>query len=101
MGFKPIYFAPKCTHNAGNASQRPKFKNGISNLYNLLKSALKMQEMPFQGPIFQNIFGRACPRTPLQLRRHYGLPLNPGYATAQKTTHFRYNSFLSFKYSLR
>ena len=25
-------------------------KNGISNLYILLKSALKMQEMPFQRP---------------------------------------------------
>ena len=37
--------------------QRPKFQNGISNLYILLKSALKMQEMPFQRPKFQNIFG--------------------------------------------
>ena len=34
-------------------------KNGISNLYIyiLLKSALKMQEMPFQRPKFQNISG--------------------------------------------
>ena len=31
----------------------PKFQNGISNLYILLKSALKMQEMPFQRPKFQ------------------------------------------------
>ena len=32
-------------------------KNGISNLYILLKSALKMQEMPFQRPKFQkNVF---------------------------------------------
>ena len=30
--------------------QRPKFQNGISNLSILLKSALKMQEMPFQRP---------------------------------------------------
>ena len=44
--------------------QRPKFQNGISNLYILLKSALKMQEMPFQRPKFQNIFGGACPRPP-------------------------------------
>ena len=50
-------------------------KNGISNLYILLKSALKMQEMPFQRPKFQKISGGACPRTPLQLCRHYGLPL--------------------------
>ena len=28
----------------------PKFQNGISNLYISLKSALKMQEMPFQRP---------------------------------------------------
>ena len=39
-------------------------QNGISNLYILLKSALKMQEMPFQRPKFQNISGVACPRTP-------------------------------------
>ena len=50
-------------------------KNGISNLYILLKSALKMQEMLFQRPKFQNISMGACPRTPLQLCRHYGLPL--------------------------
>ena len=31
---------------------RPAFQNGISNLYILLKSALKMQEMPFQRPKF-------------------------------------------------
>ena len=30
--------------------QRPKFQNGISNLYMFLKSALKMQEIPFQTP---------------------------------------------------
>ena len=39
-------------------------KNGISNLYILLKSALKMQEMPFQRPKFQNISGEACPGPP-------------------------------------
>ena len=44
--------------------QRPKFQNGISNLYILLKSALKMQELPFQRPKFQNISGVAFPRTP-------------------------------------
>ena len=41
--------------------QRPKFQNGISNLYILLKRALKMQEMPFQRPKFQNIFGGGMP----------------------------------------
>ena len=50
-------------------------KNWISNLYILLKSALKMQEMPFQRPKFQTISGEACPRTPIKLCRHYGLPL--------------------------
>ena len=57
-------------------------KNWISNLYILLKSALKMQEMPFQRPKFQKkIFGGACPRTPLKLCRHYGLPLTKIVAT--------------------
>ena len=36
-------------------------KNGISNLYILLKSVLKMQEMPFQRSKFQKIFGGAWP----------------------------------------
>ena len=44
--------------------QRPKFQNGISNLYILLKSALKMQEMPFQRPKFQKIFGGGMPPDP-------------------------------------
>ena len=48
-------------------------KNGISNLYILLKSALKMQEMPFQRPKFQKIS--------LQLCRHYGLLLTKILAT--------------------
>ena len=48
-------------------------KNGISNLYIyiLLKSALKMQEMPFQRPKFQNFSGGLAPG-PLQLCCHYG-----------------------------
>ena len=36
-------------------------RNGISNLYILLKSALKMQEMPFQTPKFQKSSGRHAP----------------------------------------
>ena len=36
-------------------------KNGISNLYILLKSALKMQEMPFQRPKFQKKFQGGMP----------------------------------------
>ena len=55
--------------------------NGISNLYILLKSALKMQVMPFQRPKFQNISGEACPQTPRELCRHYGLPLTKILAT--------------------
>ena len=61
--------------------KRPKFQNGISNQYILYKSALKLQEMPSQRPKFQKIFGGACPRTPLQLCRHYGLPLTKILAT--------------------
>ena len=41
--------------SCGHALTRYTVKNGISNLYILLKSALKMQEMPFQRPKFQNI----------------------------------------------
>ena len=40
-----------------------------------------MQEMPFQRPKFQKISGGACPRTPLKLCRHYGLPLTKILAT--------------------
>ena len=40
-----------------------------------------MQEMPFQRPKFQNIFGGAFPRTPLKLCRHYGLPVTKILAT--------------------
>ena len=54
-------------------------KNGISNLSILLKSALKIQEMPFQRPKFQILF--KCPRTHLELCRHYGLPLTKILAT--------------------
>ena len=39
-------------------------KNWISNLYILLKSALKMQEMPFQRPKFQKISGEAATGPP-------------------------------------
>ena len=58
-----------------NVRNRYTVKNGISNLYIFLKSALKMQEMPFQRPKFQNISEGTCPWTPLQLYRHYDLPL--------------------------
>ena len=37
--------------------QRPKFQNGISNLYILLK----MQDMPFQRPKFQKIVSSLWP----------------------------------------
>ena len=47
-------------------------KNGISNLYILLKSALKMQE---------NFGGGGCSQTTLKLCRHYGLPLTKILAT--------------------
>ena len=40
-----------------------------------------MLEMPFQRPKIQKIFGGACPRTPQQLCRHYGLPLTKILAT--------------------
>ena len=57
-------------------SESPKtFFDEKKNLYILLKSALKMQEMPFQRPKFQKISRGQCSRTPLQLFRHYGLPL--------------------------
>ena len=52
--FKPIYFAQKCPQNAGNAVSETQISKN------------------FRG---------ACPRTPLQLCRHYGLPLNKILAT--------------------
>ena len=74
--------------------QRPKFQNGISNLYILLKSALKMQEMPFQKPKFQKISGGNAPPTPLQLCRHYGLPLTKIVATPLLVFSFFYLVFM-------
>ena len=58
-----------CGHE--NFLTRDTVKNGISNLYILFKSALKMHEMPFQRPKFQKISGG---HAPLVLCRHYGLP---------------------------
>ena len=50
--FKPIYFAQKCPQNAGNAVSETQISKH---------------------------FRRAYPRTPIQLCRHYGLPLTtPG-----------------------
>ena len=76
---------PPPSESPNNFLTRYTVKNGISNLYILLKSTLKMQEMPFQRPKFQKIFGGACPRTPLQLCRHYGLPLTKILATPLST----------------
>ena len=64
-------------------------KNGISNLYILLKSALKMQEMPFQRSKFQNMHDP----DPLQLRRHYDLPLTKILATPLGTCNMTINLF--------
>ena len=46
--------APPPSESPNNFLTRYTVKNGISNLYILLKSTLKMQEMPFQRPKFQN-----------------------------------------------
>ena len=48
---------------------------------------LKMQEMPFQRPKFQNNFLGAYPRTALKLCRHYGIPLTKILATPLVNTH--------------
>ena len=62
-------------------------KNEISNVYILLKCALKMQENAIsesQRPKIKNIWGGgACPRTPYNcvVTRHYGLPLTKILAT--------------------
>ena len=54
-----MYFAQKYPQNAGNAVPETQIL------------------IHFRGE---------CPRTPLQLYRHYGLPsLNPGYATGPDT----------------
>ena len=56
------------------------------------------KKAPFQRPIFQNIFGRACPRTPLQLRRHYGLPFTKILAT-QLQAHLPYDGATYIAYT--
>ena len=83
IGFQTYIFCLKVHSKCRKCRFRdPKFQNGISKLYILLKSALKMQEMPFQRPKFQKISGGAwSPRTPLKLCRHYGLPLTKILAT--------------------
>ena len=55
-------------------------KNGISNLYILLKSALKMQEMLFQRPKFETFFERDMPPDPLTIVSSLWPPphCNPG-----------------------
>ena len=47
-----------------NIRNRYTVKNGISNLYILLKSALKMQKMPFRRPKFKKISGGHTPAPP-------------------------------------
>ena len=90
IGFQTYTFCSKVHLKCRKYRFRdPKFQNGISNPYILLKSALKMQEMPFQRPKFQKIYGGACPRTPQKLCRHYGLPLTKSLATPLFMRHAR------------
>ena len=58
--FKPIYFVQKCPQNAGNAVSETQISKH------------------FRG---------ACPRTPLKLCRHYGLPLTNILATPLHVMH--------------
>ena len=58
---KFAYQKKTCPPPPRNVRNRYTVKNGISNLYILLKSALKMQEMPFQRPKFQKISGGHAP----------------------------------------
>ena len=69
-----VFRGRACGHAPPPLSERPKIiltrhtvKNGISNLYILLKSALKMQEMPFQRPKIEKRSGPPynCVVTPL------------------------------------
>ena len=71
-----------CGHTPlGTSENRYTVKNGISNLYILLNSALKTKEMPFQRPNFKKFPWGPYHRTPLELCRHYGLPLTKILAT--------------------
>ena len=65
-------------------------KNGISNLYILLK----MQKMSFQRPKFQKHFQGACPRTLLELCGHYDHPLTKILATPLVVLFIRYSVFM-------
>ena len=84
MGFQTNIFchAPSPT-SLGTSENFFELKNEISTLYILHESVLKRQEMPFQRPKFQNICGGGggMPPDPLQLCRHYGLPLTKILAT--------------------
>ena len=57
-------------------------KNEIPNLYILLKSELKKQEMPFQRPTFQNLSGGIPLDPPTIVSSLWPPPhYNSGYAT--------------------
>ena len=75
---KRIYFAQKYPQNAGNAvSETQISKWDFKPIYFAQNAGNAVSETQ----ISKHFRGGACPRTPLQLRHHYGLPFTKILAT--------------------
>ena len=78
MGFQTYIFCSKCRKCR---FRDPNFKMGFQTNIFCAKVPSKCRKCRFRDPNFKKIFGGACPQTPLQLCRHYGLPLTKILAT--------------------
>ena len=59
----------------------PNFKMGFQTYIFCSKVPSKCRKCRFRDPNFKKIMAGECPRTPLQLCPHYGLPLTKILAT--------------------
>ena len=72
-----MYFAQKCPQHAGNAvSEIQISKWDFKHIYFVQKCSQNAGNAVSETQISKHLGGGggACPRTPLQLCRHYGLP---------------------------
>ena len=82
MGFQTYIFCSKVLSKCRKCRFRdPNFKMGFQTYIFCSKVPSKCRKFRFRDPNFKNLSGVACPRTPLQLCRHYGLPLTKILAT--------------------
>ena len=78
---KPIYFAQKCPQNAGNAiSETQISKWDLKPIYFVQKCPQNAGNAVSETQISKHFRG-SMPPDPLQLYRHYGLPLTKILAT--------------------